>query len=97
VNLRDHPKLQGAWPSPWASFYGRGERHPSGEDPSRLLSVEKSDRRKTITLRAEFEGREVTGTMTIEDSQFRARLYDTLQEHVGKSIREIGSLDIPVD
>jgi hypothetical protein len=48
MELRNHPKLQDEWPPDWSGFYGRGNRDPRAEAPSKLLSIEKSDKRETI-------------------------------------------------
>ena len=93
--LRNHPKLEHQWPPIWGGFYGPGDKLPFGEDPERLVSVEESREKGTITLEAEYEHREFIAVMTIKDSNFRSRLVEVLQENIGNSIKEIGSMDLP--
>jgi len=95
MRLRDHPKLRHAWPPAWASYFSGADKFPIGEDPDKLLSAEESDPPGTISLRVEFEGRELLGVMVVEDPEFRSQLVELLQQNIGKSIREIGCLDLP--
>ncbi len=94
MNLRHHPQLRHQWPPGWGGSYGPGDKFPSPEEPEKLLSVEESEKRSIIRLKAEYQGRQVTGVVKIGDLEFRSKLLEVLRQNIGKSIKEIGSLDI---
>jgi hypothetical protein len=93
VMLRHHPELFGHWPSGWGGWwYERDTKTPLGEAPGKLLSVEESG--STIAFEVEYDGNEFTGHLTINDPKFRGNFLEVLNKSIGKSIKEIGSLDI---
>ena len=92
VMLRNHPKLIGHWPPGWGGWYDTNTKTPLGEAPDKLLSIEASG--NTIALEVEYSGNEFTGHLTINEPKFRENFLEVLNKSIGKSIKEIGSLDI---
>lgn len=90
--LRNHPKLFGQWPPGWGGWYGKGTKRPFGENPEKLLYVRESD--SGIALDVEHDNNEFAGHITIDDSDFRKKFLKVLEQHIGKSIEEIGSIDL---
>ena len=99
MKLRDHPLLsyKGArnWPPIW--LWGGGDRyvHATGEvgvlKDVMFSSIEPYEK---CFLIMEHEGRKYLGTLLVEDPVFCREIYTLLIEQRGKSIQEIGDLDL---
>jgi len=48
-----------------------------------------------VFLIIEHDGRGYIGSLTFEDSWFCSQVYSLLKGHVGRQIKEIGSLELP--
>ena len=92
MKLRDHPKVSDHWPPTWAGSYGKGTKIAYAEEPEKFLSFHVVG--QDLFLECEYEGNRCTGLVTIEDEEFREKLIKELEKHTGKSIREVGSLEI---
>jgi hypothetical protein len=92
--LREHPKLLNGWPpKPVEVYSGYGFLDP---DPGEilLLSVVPEDEDTTVIL----HGRHVRGAcryyLQTADEEFATLLRIWLNRHLGKSLLELGNLDV---
>ena len=97
--LRDHPLMSykgvPSWPPTWTWIDGRENEQPTGEIGT-LAEVKLSliDPPNRCYLVIQHEGSTYMGCLLINDLAFCAQVTLLLQNHRGKSIRDIGSLDL---
>jgi hypothetical protein len=97
--LRDHPLLTyqsiRSWPPAWLYCRGFDNTYPRGEvgilKNVFVSSVHPSTR---CYLIMEHAGGEYMGDLSISDVAFCVQIYAMLRRHCGKTIREIGDIDI---
>jgi len=99
MKLRDHPLLSykgvSSWPPTW--LWGGGGRYvyAMGEvgvlKDAMLSSIEPFEK---CFLIMEHEGRKYVGTLMLGDSSFCREIHPLLIEHRGKTIQEIGEIDL---
>lgn len=80
------------WPPTWGGWYGKGSKLASGEEPERVTSIRADD--QAVILEVEYAGQELTGYIYLQDKASREKVLKALAPHVGKSVREIGSIDV---
>jgi hypothetical protein len=97
--LRDHPLLTHrnacSWPPAWLYCGGFDNTHPHGEVgilKTVFLSVVKSSTRCSLIM--EHAGAEYMGELLISDAAFCREIYEVLLRHCGKTIQEIGEIDL---
>jgi len=99
MKLRDHPLLSykgvSSWPPTWLRGGGGRYVYAMGEvgvlKDVMLSSVELYEK---CFLIMEHEGRKYVGTLMLGDSTFCREIYTLLIEHCGKTIREIGEIEL---
>jgi len=99
MKLRDHPLLsyKGArsWPPIWLWGGGNKYVYTTGEvgvlKDVMYSSIEPYEK---CFLTMEHEGRKYIGTLLVGDPVFCREIYALLMEHRGKSIQEIGDVDL---
>ena len=99
MKLRDHPLMSckgvSSWPPKW--LWGGAGRYvlARGEvgvlKDAMLYSIEPYEK---CFLIMEHEGRQYIGTLMLGDSSFCREIHTLLIEHRGKTIREIGEIDL---
>ncbi|MBW1801640.1 MAG: hypothetical protein JRJ85_13035 [Deltaproteobacteria bacterium] len=90
--LRNHPKKIDCWPPTWSAWHGKGDKIPIGEEPERLVAVEEKD--DAIELDVVYMGNKCSGYIFVEDADFREKIFLVLTENIGKSIKDIASLNV---
>jgi hypothetical protein len=95
--VRYHPKLRDVWPPEPGGAYQRGFRTPEGgkdilEQVFYYAPVAES--KADIALRTRYEGHEFTRDLLLEDPVFAGQLSSWLRQHTGRSIQEIGDLEL---
>lgn len=95
MKLRDHPLVRPSWPPAWWWRAGGKKKHPKGE-VGRLkevqpYSIQPPDR---FYLIMEYAGAEYLGVLLVEDYALCQQLFNLLPQHCGKTIREIGDIDV---
>jgi hypothetical protein len=99
MRLRAHPLMRyrgiSNWPPVWLQTTGSRSAKLEGEIGI-LKSVGRSqvEPTKRCYLSIEFEDEFYLGTLLFEDGVFCRQVYQLLQNHVGKSIKEIGDLEV---
>jgi hypothetical protein len=98
MKLRDHPLINStfaqSWPPPWVSSLNGVNVTATGE-VGVLKDVWMSKKsRLTIFLAISFENRRFVGCMTLSDPPFCSQLYRLLRGEVGRTIEEVGGLDL---
>ena len=99
--LRDHALLthqnSRSWPPPWLWCGGFDNTHPRGEvgilKNVFVSSVKPSTR---CFLIMEHAGAEYIGDLFISDAAFCMQIYTVLLRHCGKTIQDIGDLDLAI-
>ena len=99
--FRDHPlftyKNSRSWPPDWLYCSGFDNTHPQGEvgilKNVFVSSVKPSNR---CFLIMEHAGAEYIGDLLVSDSAFCTQIYEMLLGHCGKTIQEIGDIDLVV-
>jgi hypothetical protein len=97
--LRDHPLMtyqnSRSWPPVWLYCGGFDNTHPRGEvgilKNVFVSSVNPSTR---CFLVMEHAGAEYMGDLSISDAAFCSEIYAVLLRHCGKTIQEIGDIDL---
>jgi hypothetical protein len=99
--FRDHPlftyKSSRSWPPDWLYCGGFDNTHPQGEvgilKNVFVSSVKPSNR---CFLIMEHAGAEYIGDLLVSDDAFCTQIYEMLLGHCGKTIQEIGDIDLIV-
>ena len=99
--FRDHPlfiyKNSRSWPPNWLYCRGFDDTHPRGEvgilKNVFVSSVKPSNR---CFLVMEHAGAEYIGDLLVSDDAFCTQIYEMLLGHCGKTIQEIGDIDLIV-
>lgn len=98
MQLRDHPifilhKFNNWWPPPWIRT-GYSNKTLHGE-VGVLVEAKYHERLPTrLFLRMEHEGGLYMGALVVDDASLCFQLYKFLQKHTGRTIKEIGDLEI---
>jgi hypothetical protein len=97
--FRDHPlmvyKGNRSWPPAWLWTAGYDTTHPTGE-----VGILKAVLRSHIEphdrcfLVMEHCGAEYVGALLLSDPSFCQEIFEVLSGHVGKTIQEIGDIDL---
>jgi len=95
--VRYHPKLRDIWPPEPGGAYQRAYRSPQGgtdilEQVFYYAPVAES--KADIALRTRYEGHEFTRDLLLEDPVFASQLVSWLRQHTGRTIQEIGDMEL---
>ena len=97
--LRDHPLLTyqniRTWPPAWLYCGGFDNTYPLGEVgilKTVFVSAVKPSTRCFLIM--EHAGAEYLGELLISDAAFCSEIYEVLLRHCGKTIQEIGEIDL---
>jgi hypothetical protein len=97
--LRDHPLMtyqnSRSWPPVWLYCRGFDDTHPRGEVgilKNVFVSSVKPSTRCFLVM--EHAGAEYMGDLSISDAAFCSEIYAVLLRHCGKTIQEIGDIDL---
>jgi hypothetical protein len=98
VKLRGHPLLirhPGGknWPPVWTQRRRDGVKAVTGEDGI-LIYVHAAAGSNKCDLVIEYENENYTGTLLFDEAKFCHQVAALLRQHIGKSIKEIGDLDV---
>jgi hypothetical protein len=95
--LRDHPLMMfrgnRSWPPDWLWSHGCDDTHPRGE-VGILKNVIPSTTADGCFLIMEHCGAEYEGALLLNDSAFSREIFRLLVRSSGKTIREIGDIDL---
>ena len=99
VQLRDHPQMNFAgyanWPPIWVSGAGsKTYKKHLGEVGTLIGVILNEAAPDKLFLRMEIKTERYMGCLAFNDPVFCRQLYIFLQGHIGKSIKEIGDLDL---
>ena len=100
MQLRHHPKMWYgdvySWPPVWTKIAGPGADNLEDESATLLsATLSRLDPPTACHLTVELNGTSYMGMARTDDSVFCRRLCAFLQNYVGKSMKEIGDLDLP--
>jgi hypothetical protein len=97
VQLRNHPHLRfgeaSSWPPVWTNTTGRGETL-RGEIGVLSKAYTSSNTAETCYLAIQHESESYVGALFLDDPALCQKLCSLLQQNVGRTISEIGSLEI---
>ena len=95
MKLRDHPLVRLSWPPMWCWRAGGKKKNVTGEvgilKQVQPYSIQPPDR---FYLIMEYGGAEYLGVLLVEDYALCQQLFNMLAQHWGKTIREIGDIDL---
>jgi len=98
VKLRDHPLLSyrgiASWPPVWINIRDFEAKKLTGEIGVLTHALLHDDVPTKCFLAIEFERVQYMGSVIFEDPAFCRQIHALLQPHIGRSIKEIGSLDL---
>lgn len=95
--VRYHPKLRDIWPPEPGGAYRPTYRSPEGGTDilEQVFYYAPVDAAKAdIALRTRYEGQEFTRDLLLEDEAFASRLAAWLRQHRGRTIQEIGDMEL---
>ena len=99
VKLRDHPLIRHPggknWPPVWTQRRTDGVKAVTGEDGI-LIYVHAATDSNKCDLVVEYENENYTGTLVFDGAKLCHEVAALLRQHIGKSITEIGDLDVSV-
>jgi hypothetical protein len=98
VALQSHPKLSGIWPPEPGGAYAPGAVIPLGgvDVLERVFYYAPvGHAQANVSLKTVYQGHSHTRDLLLDDSDFAARLAAFLRDNVGRTIAEIGTLEIP--
>jgi hypothetical protein len=97
VKLRDYPLVKHGdapnWPPLWTQGRIDGVKAVSGEVGLLIFVHAAADSRKCYLV-IEYENESYTGTLLFDEPGLCRQVANLLQHHLGRSIEEIGDLDI---
>lgn len=98
MKLRDHPLMRyhgmKSWPPVWVNTRSEPTIKRTGEIGTLTRVIYYSETPKRLFLRARADEQDYIGCLVFNDTQFCEQLNRILQSQVGRSIREIGDLDL---
>lgn len=98
LELRHHPLINAnflqAWPPPWVSSMNGEYTAATGEVGILKAAWMSEKSQQTIFLAIIHNGQRYVGCMALSDVAFCNQLYGILQNHIGRTIKEIGNLDL---
>jgi len=101
MQLRDHPLMSYCgtrnWPPVWTDFHG--ERDPAcvGEVGTLTDAVMHKLIDNKCFLLMEFFGKRYMGCLTFDDPGFCRTIFSTLKAYRGRSIKDVGDVDLTYD
>ena len=95
MKIRVHPQTIDDWPpQPGGASIGRAE-HPQSESQAVIETVHvESIVDKSVPVTAIFRGNTFTYDIQTKDHLFAKRLATEIAKHIGKTLQQIGDLDI---
>ena len=96
VKLRDHPLLRRHWPPTWIAVTIVSPPAPAGEVAilKNAHSSRIDNRRMFVSI--EHDEARYLAILDLEDREFCQRLIELMQQNYGKTIQEIGNIEIPI-
>lgn len=83
------------WPPAWMWIDGGENKHPRGElGTLRDIQMSAVLPQNRCFLTMEYDGATYMGCLLCDDATFCAQLVELLQTHYGRSIQDIGDLDV---
>ncbi len=95
MKLRD--RVRGHWPPSWASSYGRGTTFDTSEEGilrAVALMPAMGSQPERLRLEVEHKGTPSTGVLALNHQSLHAELHEVLRNNLGKTIRELGDLEL---
>ncbi len=97
MKLRDHPLMSYSgvpnWPPVWTQMRIGGVKIVKGE-VGILIYVHAGGASNTCYLVIEHENENYTGSLVFDDGPFCRQIVDLLQQYRGRSVQEIGDLQV---
>jgi hypothetical protein len=96
VKLRDYSLMNGGapnWPPLWMQSRIVGGKAMNGEVGVLIYVHAAADSRKCYVV-IEDENENYTGTLVFDNARLCRQVADVLQQHLGRSIKEIGDLEV---
>jgi hypothetical protein len=97
MKLRDHPLMsyRGVpnWPPVWTQMRIGGVKIVKGE-VGVLIYFHPGGASNTCYLLIEHENENYIGNLVFDDAPFCNQVIDLLQQHLGRSVKEIGEFDV---
>jgi hypothetical protein len=95
MKLREHPGIS-IWPPPWLALSGSHEKKSPGEAGTLVnVTLSRVDPVTICYLTIQYEDEQFMGTLLCKESNLCLSIHDLLKNSFGKSIREIGDLELP--
>jgi len=99
VKLRNHPifaihHFGSWWPPAWACCNDQDSETLHGEIGVLTETIYQDAFPRRLFMRMEHEGVRYIGALIVDDARLCEQLYEYLQKHLGRTIKEIGDLDI---
>jgi hypothetical protein len=99
IKLRDHPLIKHAggpnWPPIWMQRRIDGFKAQTGE-VGVMMYVYAASGSNRCDLVIKYENENYTGSLLFDEANVCHHIADFLRQHIGKSITEIGDLDVSV-
>ena len=99
MHLRDHPifvihSFHNWWPPVWARNGGQDSETLNGEIGVLTEAIYEEGFPRRLFMRMEHDRICYMGSLVVDDPKLCEQLYEYLQKHLGRTIREIGDLEI---
>jgi hypothetical protein len=82
------------WPPGWKATWRSKDELPKGEVGilKEVFMTDDSDRELLLTI--EFQGNRYFGGLEFVDPWFCSQVYGLLQHHIGRTIKEVGDMEL---
>jgi hypothetical protein len=98
VQLREHPSIfrdgQPGWPPQWTKIEGLGDKLTGEIGTLSSVTLSRLDPPTACYLLIDIGATSYMGTILSDDPEFCRKLCNFLNGHIGKSVKEIGDLDL---
>lgn len=95
MRIREHPGIS-SWPPSWLSLSGSQEKQSPGESGTLTnVNLSRIDPITICYLTTQLADEHFMGTLMCKEPEVCRFVYNLLKESIGKSIAEIGDLELP--
>ena len=98
MQLRDHPMMTyrgvSNWPPVWTHAFGSNLETVTGDVGMLEDAAPHESLPQSCVLRMVYRNQHYVGCLMFDDPQFRSKICELLQFYLGRSIEEIGKIDL---
>jgi hypothetical protein len=95
MQIRDQLSLNRCWPPAWMRINGSGDKNLNGEvGILRRVELSRIEPIERCYLLMDHDASSYMGTLVFDDDAFCRQVYSFLQRHTGRTIQQVGDLEL---